>query len=131
MSRTFHRKIMNHQGATAVRRKAQIILFLCLLLGALGELVSGFTQKAKAPLTVREAVSKENAQTLRAKEGFEFVKSGKQIKVVERKTNRFVVLGDGICSGGCSACSALIDSNGKTVCKGCNGNSACQLNGAF
>jgi hypothetical protein len=122
---------MNDQPVTSFRRKAPFVLIFGLLLGALGAMVSGFTQKAQPPLKLRDAVIKENAQTLRAKEGFEFVKAGKQIKVVERKTQRFVVMGDGICGGGCSACSALIDVNGKTVCKGCNNNSACQLSGAF
>ena len=122
---------MNTQPATSFRRQAQFVLLLCLLLGALGALVSGFTQKAPPPLTLRDAVIKENAQTLRAKEGFEFVKAGKRIKVVERKTKRFVVMDDGICGGGCSSCSALIDAGGKIVCKGCNSDSNCQLKGAF
>ena len=122
---------MNDQITTSFQRKAQLVLSLCLLLGALGVLASGYTQEAQRPLTLRDTVIKEDAQTLRARDGFEFVKAGKLIKVVERKTRRFVVMGDGICGGGCSACSALLDPDGKTKCKGCNNNSACKLTGAF
>ncbi|HEX4950775.1 MAG TPA: hypothetical protein VFZ34_29205 [Blastocatellia bacterium] len=122
---------MNDQPATSLQHKVHFIFVVGLLLSLLGVLVSGFTQKSPRPLTVREAVVKENANTLRAKEGFEFVQEGKRIKVVERSTRRFVVMGDGICGGGCSACSALIDEKGKTVCKGCNANPDCKLSGAF
>jgi hypothetical protein len=111
-----------------MRRKTPLALIVSLLLGVL---VSGFTQKSPATLKVRDAVIKENAQTLRAKPGFEFVQEGKRIKVVERSTRRFVALSDGICGGGCSSCSALIDANGKTVCKGCNANAECKLSSAF
>lgn len=122
---------MNTKSATSFRHKALFALSLCLLLGALGGLVSGFTQNSQAPLKVRDVVIKEDAQTLRAKEGFQFVQEGKRIKVVERSTRRFVVMGDGICGGGCGSCSALIDPKGKTVCKGCNANPDCKLSGAF
>lgn len=108
--------------------QVQLVLALGLMLGML---VSGFTQKTQAPLKVRDAVVKEDARTLRPKPGFEFVQEGKRIKVVERSTRRFVVMGDGICGGGCSSCSALIDANGKTVCKGCNANAECKLSGVF
>lgn len=122
---------MKSQIATSLRRRWPLALVLCFLLSLIGVLVSGFTQKTQPPLKLQDAIVKEDARTLRPKEGFEFVKSGKQIKVVERKTQRFVVLGDGICGGGCSACSALIDSNGKTICKGCNSSPDCKLSGAF
>lgn len=122
---------MNDQPVPLLHRKVPLILLVGVLLSALGVLVSGFTQKAQAPLKVRDIVIKENAQTLRAKAGFEFVQEGKRIKVVERSTRRFVVMGDGICGGGCSSCSALLDANGKTVCKGCNANPDCKLSSAF
>jgi hypothetical protein len=111
--------------------QAPFVFLLCLLFSLLGVLVSGFTQKSPAPLKVRDAVIKENAHTLRAKPGFEFVQEGKRIKVVERSTRRFVALSDGICGGGCSSCSGLVDANGKTICKGCNANPDCKLSEAF
>lgn len=122
---------MNAQPVTSFRRKAHFVLMLGILGCLLGVLVSGFSQKTPAPLKVSDAVIKEDARTLRPKPGFEFVQEGKRIKVVERSTRRFVVMGDGICGGGCSSCSALIDEKGKTVCKGCNANPDCKLSGAF
>lgn len=123
---------MNNQIATSLQRKAQIVVSLCLLLGALGALTIGYTQESKRPLTLRDAVIKEDARTLRAREGFKFEKTAdKKISVVEIKTRRRVVMGDGICGGGCSACSAILDMDGKTKCLGCNANPDCKLSGAF
>ena len=122
---------MNSRITTSFQRNARLVFSLGLLLSLLGVLVSGDAQEAPRPLKVSEAVVKENAQTLRARAGFDFVKVGKQIRVVERKTRRFVALSDGICGGGCSACSSLLDFDGKIKCLGCNANSACKLTGAF
>ena len=118
---------MNKPIITSLRRPIQFFVCLCFLVGALGTLTSGYTQKTTRPLTLQDAVEKENATTLRPKEGFKFEMSGKKIVAVEISTRRFVALSDGICGGGCASCSALIDSDGKTRCKGCNGNSACKL----
>lgn len=118
---------MNKPFATSSQRKAQFVLALCFLVSVLSALTSGFTQKTQRPLTQQDAVERENATTLRAKKGFKFEKSGKKIVAVEITTRRFVALSDGICGGGCTACSALIDSDEKLICKGCNANSACKL----
>jgi cell division protein FtsL len=123
---------MNKKIATSLQRKSKLVLSLCLLLGALGALTIVYTQKAQRQLTLRDAVIKENARTLRAREGFRFEKNAdKKISVVEIKTRRRVVMGDGICGGGCSACSALLDMDGKTRCLGCNANPDCKLSSAF
>ncbi|MGE0128893.1 MAG: hypothetical protein AB7U82_12505 [Blastocatellales bacterium] len=123
---------MNKKIAASFQRKAQLVISLCLLLGALGALTIGYTQGSQRPLTLREAVIKEDARTLRAREGFVFeVTANKKIRVVERKTRRFVVLTDGICAGGCKQCSALLNPEGKTICAGCNANPNCKLPNAF
>lgn len=118
---------MNKPFATSLQRKAQFVLALCFLISMLSALTNGYTQKAQRPLTQQDAVERENATTLRAKKGFKFEKSGKKIVAVEITTRRFVALSDGICGGGCSACSGLIDSEDKIICRGCNANSACKL----
>lgn len=118
---------MNKPSATSLPRPVQFFVCLCLLVGVLGALTSGYTQKAPRPLTRQDAVEKENATTLRAKKGFKFELSGKKIVAVEVSTRRFVALSDGICGGGGKSCSALLDSDEKVSCKGCNGNSACKL----
>ena len=119
---------MNKPIATSLQRKAQFALCLCLLVGVLGALTNGYTQKTQRPLRAQHAVEKENATTLRAKKGFRFeLNASKKIVAVEISTRRFVVMSDGICGGGCTACSGLIDSDNKIICKGCNANSACKL----
>lgn len=120
---------MNNQVRPSFRRKAKLVLYLCLLLGAMTIV---YAQKAERPLTLRDAVIKQDARTLRARKGFQFEETAdKKISVVEIKTRRRVTIGDGICDGGCSSCSAIIDLDGKIRCLGCSSNPACKLSGVF
>jgi len=74
---------MNKLVVTSLPRRVQFFVCLCFLVGALGTLTSGYTQKTTRPLTLQDAVEKENATTLRPKKGFKFEMSGKKIVAVE------------------------------------------------